>query len=431
MTSFLLSAGLLTAAVLAILLLPLSGRRSRADVDRAAVNARLLREDLAALDLERASLGEARYAQAREELARRVLADAAPMPGTRAASSALPTVAALLLGLPICGGLLYVLMGTPAALPAHAAIVATAKQAAAPTAPTQVQKMVDSLAAKLNAQPDDPAGWAMLGRSYAVLGDFGKAAAAYARVGPQLQRHARWLAEYADALAMTANGSPLGRPERLAARALAINPDNLLALMLAGYAHALRGDNRGALPLLEHASREVVAGSEDAAFLDHVIAQVRRRMGLSAAEGATAGAAGAGVAPATPAAPTRQSLAVAAPKAAAQQTPRAAMQVQVSIAPSLRAQALGRTLFVIARVPGQRMPLAAVRRVGVTLPLSVALSDADSMSPAQPLSSASRVEIEARLSATGDAMPASGDLYGTASVARGGSVDVLIDHRRP
>ncbi len=428
MTSFLLFAALLTVAVLSILLLPLFGRNPRVGVGRAAVNARLLREDMAALELERASLGEARYTQAREELARRVLADAAPMPGARAATSALPTVAALLLALPICGGLLYVLMGTPAALPAHAAVVATTKQAVAPSAPTQVRNMVDSLAAKLEAHPDDPAGWAMLGRSYAVLGDFGKAAAAYGRVGPQLQHHARWLAEYADALAMSANGSPLGKPERLARQALAINPNNLLALMLAGYAHALRGDDRGALPLLEHASREVVAGSEDATFLEHVISQVRRRMGLTAAENAAPAPGGAGSAPQ---APSARKVSVAEPATPARPQAMALMQVRVSIAPVLRAQAQGRTLFVIARVPGERMPLAAARRADARLPLQVELSDADSMSPSQLLSSAPSVQIEARLSATGDAMPASGDLYGTASVARGGSVDVRIDHRRP
>ncbi len=428
MTTFLLAAALLTAVVLAILVLPLLGQRSRAGVDRATVNARLLREDMAALEREREALGEARYEQARQELARRVLADTVPMPRGRGASSALPTIAGLLLGLPICAGLLYELMGTPAALAGNPPSPAAATQAAAPAAPSQVQKMVDSLAAKLAAHPDDPAGWAMLGRSYAVLGDFGKAAQAYGRVGPQLQHHARWLAEYADALAMSANGSPLGKPERLASQALAINPNNLLALMLAGYAHALRGDDRGALPLLEHASREVVAGSEDATFLDHVISQVRRRMGLTAAENAAPGPAGASSAPPAPAA---RKVSVAEPASPVRQQALALMQVRVSIAPSLRAQAQGRTLFVIARVPGERMPLAAARRADARLPLQVALSDVDSMSPSQLLSSAPSVQIEARLSATGDAMPASGDLYGTASVARGGSVAVLIDHRRP
>ena len=419
MTSFLLAATLLTAVVLSIMLLPLLGQRSRRGVDRAAVNARLLREDMAALERDRASLGEAEYERAREELARRVLADTAPMPQARRAGSALPTVAGLLLSLPVCAGLLYELLGTPAALAGGQAVAATSAQAASPAAPTQVQKMVDSLAAKLAAHPDDPAGWAMLGRSYGVLGDFGKAAAAYAHVGPQLQRHARWLAEYADALAMTANGSPLGKPEQLARQALAIDPGNLLALMLAGYAAASRGDDRGALPLLERASREVAAGSEDATFLSHVIAQVRRRMGLTAAENA---AMLPGKAPDASPVPARTA---ARPQAAV------LMQVHVAIAPALRADAAGRTLFVIARVPGQSMPVAAVKRAGITLPLQVGLTDADSMEPSVPLSKVERVQIEARLSATGDAMPARGDLYGTATVERGGSVEVVIDHRRP
>ena len=40
--------------------------------------------------------------------------------------------------------------------------------------------MVGRLAARLANQPDDVAGWAMLGRSYMVLGQAGKAREAYA-----------------------------------------------------------------------------------------------------------------------------------------------------------------------------------------------------------------------------------------------------------
>jgi cytochrome c-type biogenesis protein CcmH len=54
--------------------------------------------------------------------------------------------------------------GGPAA-PAPAAGDAQAGQAA------MIQGMVQSLAARLEAQPDDPAGWARLVRSYRVLGD--------------------------------------------------------------------------------------------------------------------------------------------------------------------------------------------------------------------------------------------------------------------
>ncbi len=44
-----------------------------------------------------------------------------------------------------------------------------------------IQGMVDKLAAQLNAQPDDPAGWARLVRSYGVLGDKARQDAALAR----------------------------------------------------------------------------------------------------------------------------------------------------------------------------------------------------------------------------------------------------------
>ncbi len=419
MTSFLLAASALTAAVLAIMLLPLlrAGRAGRG-IDRAAVNARLLADELAALERERPALDGAEYQSARDEISRRLLDDAAPVTQRMRSGSAAPTLVALALTVPICGALLYVLMGTPGALGGGAAAASAAAQAGAPTTQRQVRKMVDALAAKLAAHPDDASGWAMLGRSYGVLCEFDKAAAAYSRIGAPLQHNAAWLAEYADALAMTANGSPLGRPEQLARQALAIDPNNLLALMLAGYAAAQHGDDHGALPLLEHAQREVTPGSEDAAFLANVLAQVRRRMGLATAADATA-------------APTTDSANGLASPAASPAAAMPLVHVRVAVAPALRAAAAGRTLFVIVRVPGQRMPVAALRRTGVELPVQLSLSNADSMDPSHPLSGVSRMQVEARLSVSGDAMPASGDLLGTGEVARGGSVAITIDHRRP
>jgi cytochrome c-type biogenesis protein CcmH len=52
--------------------------------------------------------------------------------------------------------------------------------AAPPVAPPQIQAMVDGLAARLKARPDDPAGWVRLVRAYAVLGEAGPRDAALA-----------------------------------------------------------------------------------------------------------------------------------------------------------------------------------------------------------------------------------------------------------
>jgi cytochrome c-type biogenesis protein CcmH len=73
--------------------------------------------------------------------------------------------------------------------------VQAAAQAQAGAAPTDrrafIQSMVDSLAAKLKADPDDWRSWALLVRSYGVLGDKDKQAAAYGeaakRFGPNVE----------------------------------------------------------------------------------------------------------------------------------------------------------------------------------------------------------------------------------------------------
>ncbi|MBU6510826.1 MAG: c-type cytochrome biogenesis protein CcmI [Betaproteobacteria bacterium] len=432
MTSFVLAAAVLTLIVAAMLGLPLLRPPRSPGVDRAALNARLLREELAALEAEhaRGTLDAQAFARQRDELTRRVLEDVGGAAPSRAlARHALPTLGGLLLVLPLSGALLYLLLGSPGALavagstgsagPATTAATTAAVQptAGAATPPKQIQDMVSKLAARLNAHPDDPKGWAMLGRSYSVLGRFGDAVAAYARIGPTLQTNASWLAEYADALAMQAGGNPVGRPDTLARAALRIDPDNLLALMLAGYASTQRGDDQAALPLLRRAAREVAPGSDDAAFVDNLLQHAQARLGGSAA----------GLAPA--AASTRQALPPSsAPAGAAAPT---VLTAHLSLAPALRAQAAGRTLYVIARKPGETMPVAVLKRSSPGFPLDVGLSDADSMIPSQPLSKAGPVLIEARLSASGDAMPASGDDYGVSPPVSSGRVDLSIDRRRP
>ena len=71
----------------------------------------------------------------------------------------------------------------------------------------------------------------------------------------------------------------------------------------------------------------------------------------------------------------------------------------------------GATLFVFARpVDGAGPPVAAERVAAATFPAEVTLSDADSLMPTAKLSQLDRVEVVARLSASGDAAAATGDL---------------------
>jgi cytochrome c-type biogenesis protein CcmH len=109
-----------------------------------------------------------------------------------------------------------------------------------------------------------------------------------------------------------------------------------------------------------------------------------------------------------------------------------AIQVQVSLDPALKDKAAADdTVFIFARaVQGPRMPLAIVRKRVADLPVSVTLDDSLAMSPAMVLSKFSQVLVGARVSKTGQAMPASGDLQGQVSPVdtQGGSdIQLTID----
>jgi cytochrome c-type biogenesis protein CcmH len=75
----------------------------------------------------------------------------------------------------------------------------------------------------------------------------------------------------------------------------------------------------------------------------------------------------------------------------------------------------GATLFIVAKAVDSPGPPVAVFRARVgSWPVKFTLDDSQSMLPGRNLSSAGRVTIEARISQTGQALPSSGDLQGTA-----------------
>jgi len=87
-------------------------------------------------------------------------------------------------------------------------------------------------------------------------------------------------------------------------------------------------------------------------------------------------------------------------------------------------------LFVFAREPGGRgPPLAAKRLTSAAIGTQVHLTAADSMIPGRVLSAGKRVSITARISFSGQPIPAAGDLYGEVStdVGHDGALDLLID----
>jgi cytochrome c-type biogenesis protein CcmH len=269
----------------------------------------------------------------------------------------------------------------------------------------QFAAMVEKLAERLKAQPNDAEGWGMLGRSYNVLGRPDDALVAYAKSYQLNPKDASLLADYADALAVKNNRSLAGEPLKLIRQALALEPNNVKALSLAGTEAFERKDYAGAVALWEKA---VAAAPSDA---NELIQQVRAGMDEARRLGKL------GPAPAQAAQATTSALA------------DKTLRGSVKLAPALAAKASPNdTVFIYARpAEGPRMPLAILRKQVKDLPFEFTLDDSLSMSPAARLSGATLVVVSARISKTGEAMPQPGDLTGQTAPVAVGSAGLKID----
>ena len=330
---------------------------------------------------------------------------AAPKPSRRL----LVTLGVGVLALAAAG---YAWMGSPGlwstgpseaapAMAGGAQAAADGQKAPHSTSQEQIADMADKLAQRMQNTPEDAEGWAMLARSYSVLGRHPEALVAYEKAVKLRKDDPNLLADYADSLAVKNGRSLDGEPMKWVEAALKIDPKTPKALALAG-THAFdRKDYAGAVRYWELL---VATAPADSSFVQQVRSGLdeARQLGGLPAKTAEAPAGGSSMA-----------------------LPGASVSGTVSLSPALAKQAAPEdTVFIYARAAegGMRMPLAIQRHQVKDLPVSFTLDDSSSMSPAARLSGVKQVIVSARVSKTGQAMPTPGDLTGqTAAVDVGAS----------
>ncbi len=248
MTLFWLICAAFVAISLAFVVPPLlaSARKDSGDENEEA-NVEVYRDQISELeaDLQNGIISAEQYQQDRDEIERRLLSDVAAVSSKESnPAAARPAtrglVYAIALALPVIALVFYLRIGTPAAITGMTASqVSPATATARPNAPrsqADIEANVAALAKRMEQNPSDAAGWAMLGRSYLSLGQYNEAANAYGNVAELKPNDADALADYAFAMGM-ANGKSLqGQPTELIKRALAIDPENPKGLELAGSA---------------------------------------------------------------------------------------------------------------------------------------------------------------------------------------------------
>ena len=212
----------------------------------------------------------------------------------------------------------------------------------------QIEGMAAKLAAKLERDPDNAEGWAMLARTYYALNRYNDAVPAFEKATALIPNDAGLLADYADAVG-AAEGGLHGKAQALIVRALAADPTHWKALALAGTAAFERKDYKQAAPTGRRPRRRSRPTSPLASSIDASIAEARQLGGLAA--GATAPTPPTAAAPAVPAATTARRRAAGDDDAATRATgPANAIAGTVSLAPALVAKAAPTdTVFIFAR----------------------------------------------------------------------------------
>ncbi len=407
--AFWLVALLMLVATVAALVWPLLRQRSGARVEAEdAATTDLYRDQKRQLDADWAAGAITRDERDRglDELSSRLGAELAQQPPpAQAASTRSSFVAALIVAaaLPVTALALYAAFGAPDALRGT-----TTADARAPKSQEEVVAMVESLAVRMKEHPDDPTGWRLLARAYSAMGRYDESIAAFTQAATRGAEDASLLADWADALAMKQQ-SLEGEPTRLVARALTLDPNHPKALALAASAAFYRNDFDQAIAGWRKLQAQFPPGSDEAKEVGAMIAEAE-----TAKHGASSSAAPG------PNAPSTDNIAVAS-----------AITGTVTLDAKLRERAIaGNTLFIYARAAaGSRMPLAITRTTTGEWPREFRLDDSMAMTPSTKLSSADQVIVEARISNSGNATPAAGDLVGKSGAIKPGSrgVSIVID----
>jgi len=400
-TSFFIPAFLLLVLVLVLLLRPYIFPAKTKATSRRQMNAAIYREEFDKLEAEYHAgvITALDYEIAHAEMRQRLFQDTIEEDDQEVAGSVKKTTIGICIFIILLSSGLYFYLGD---------VVRIAQtNSEQPVTQEGVEKMVAEFAIKMEKDPTNLKGWAMLARSYRILGRNEDAAKAYARAGNFIDSDPQLLADYADVLAANANGSFAGKPLQLINQALKLDPDNLMALWLSGTASFNANNYKAAVQTWEKLAKQIPADTDEARAIQGSIAEARAKGGLAA----------------TTPAPT--------PTPAVSSGKEISGKIELSSGMKSKIKP-GDIVMVIARKPGERMPVAVLKVPATDFPMRFTLSDALAMNPAAPLSQLSEASIEVRISKTGMAKPEAGDLISTAQTIQVGTKDVrlLVDQVR-
>ncbi len=382
--AFLLATGLLLALVLALLGWALWRVPQRRDPE--PLRARLTEE---------LNLDVAAGLLAREELdaaAHDIEADAGENDFRRSASPRRriwPLI--LLLMIPLVSGVLYWRLGDwRAAIQGNRTAVIH-----------EAQNRMIALKAYLREHPDNRQAWITLGEAESAFTHYARAADAYEHaVKLEKQVNPDLLAAWGGALMLANPGHPTDRERAIFAEVLKADPNNVRGLFYSGALAFSGGERRRGIALWKRLLAQPLPPA-----MQQLIQTRLAALGVTV-EGGN-------------------------PKAAAN-TPRIAITINLSSRLRERIK-VGERLYVYARFPNGGPPLMVKRLRAGTFPVKVILGVGNVLMGRRLASAMGReIEVVARISQTGEALPQPGDWYGKKRLRLGAGdnqVGIEINHQ--
>lgn len=373
-----------------------NGQSSEVVADRLAENVRLFHEHVAELEVQLASgrIEQAQFEQLKLEQERALLDDEADIRAAqqnRTLGAGFKTLGVIALLVMAVSWGLYQHLGSSDDVEIR--LAQELKQeldnadylAGRNPDPVRAREMVRLIEARLADEPEQLQYWFFLARMQMDLNDFTKAVTAYQQVLQRDSSSTMVMAELAQAMFLR-DGNKMSPPiSDLVEKVLKAEPDNTMALGLAGIDAFGKKDYVNAIKYWEHT---VKLTGQDSPGSQSLVAGIERAATLYFAEGGT-------------------EASLEAARAGRQLTINVSLAEGVTASPE-------QIVFVYARAwQGVKMPLAIARVPVSELPKRVVLTEAMAMTPAMSLGSVDNVEVVARISQDGTAAAKAGDWQGS------------------
>jgi len=320
--------------------------------------------------------------------------------------------AAIVVGIaiPVLAVMLYVFRPhTPPALSAQSATAKGEKMA------PEHSQVIEDMAARLELNPDDGNGWAMLAQSYATMGRYADSVKAYEKAVKLIPKDAQLLVDYADVLAVANDRNLSGKPLELINQALKIDPKNIKGLALIGTAAFQTKDYASAVKSWEKMLKLLPPETPLAKQMTAGVAEARAMLAGKK----------------TPSLDVTQNKDTQDKETQDKAQPimgGAQISGVLMLSPELANKAApSDSVFLSAKqVSGAPMPIAVMRFKVQDLPLKFTLDDSMSMMPDVKLSNFQEVKISAKVTKSGNTKTQSGDLEGGITSVKVGATDVRV-----